>query len=168
MKRSVLIVAIASACSGVQVNVGTGPEEVDAGAGYDPAYTANCGVPDGPVHPYTTAEEATQLLTATTWVFCSGFSLDGSTQAGIVFDSDMIFHDVEGWGSDNTLVELAGTSANTWAMQQLSSGQIELLVTTEFTGNQLDEVWSLRFEDSPRKLLVAGASKLESLYAIAP
>jgi hypothetical protein len=166
MKRSLLIVAVASACTSVEVNVGSG---VDAGTGDQgyPTYAQNCGANDGPMQAYSTVEEATELLTATTWIYCSGGSIDGSTQAGIVFDSDMIFHDMDP-GSGDTLVARPAMSTNTWAIEQTSSGQIDLRVTTEYIpGNQLDEEWVPTFVDSPRKLLVTGASTL-TIYAIAP
>jgi hypothetical protein len=165
MKLSFLIVVTASACTITRVEVGSSEPGVDAGAqGDHPPYTVNCGMPDGPAHSYATADEAAQLLTAT-WIYCSGDVLDGSTQVGIAFGADQIFHDLEDLGS-GTYVELAGTSTNTWAV---ASAPVELLVTTEFSGNHLDEVWSPTFEDSPRKLLVtkAGASE-PSIYAIAP
>jgi hypothetical protein len=169
MKRSLVIVAVVSACTSAEVNVGSGPGG-DAGTGDQgyPAYAQNCGANDGPVHAYSTVEEAAELLTATTWIYCSGWSIDGSTQAGIVFGSDMIFHDVDELGSGDTLVARTAMSTNTWAIQQSSSGQIELRVTTEYIPeNQLDEAWLPTFVDSPRKLLVTGASTL-TIYAIAP
>jgi hypothetical protein len=160
MKRLLLVIVSASACT-VDVYVGNadGPT----------SYAASCAAPDGPVHPYATADEARQLLTAT-WIYCSGDDvLDGSTQVGIAFGSDMIFHDLEDVGS-GAYVEDAGTSDDTWAIEQASpSAHVELFVTTEFSGNQLDEAWSMTFEDSPRKVLVTRAGESEpSSYAIAP
>jgi hypothetical protein len=157
MKIWLPIVALASACTTSDVDVGESPE------GSDYAY---CAAPDGPTHSYATAGEAAALVTAT-WIYCSGDVLDGSTQVGIAFGADHIFRDLEDEGGGN-VVEVAGTSADAWAVAQ-SATRIELLVTTELSGNELDEVWSMTFEDAPRKLLVTRDGDSEpSIYAIAP
>jgi hypothetical protein len=172
MKLSLLVVASVSACSldNDVVSVGEAPNAPDANSGqdYDPSFAASCATPDGPVHAYATTDEAAQLLTAS-WAYCSGDVLNGSTQAGISFGSDGIYLDLEAWGSDNTLVAASGTSADTWALEQRAPNEVELLVTTAFSDNQLDEVWSVTFEDSPRKLIVQDRSEsFPSIYAIVP
>jgi hypothetical protein len=172
MKLTLLVVASMTACTlnNDVIPVGEAPNAPDAGTnsgeGYDPAFAANCAAPDGPVHAYTTAEEVAQLLTAQ-WAYCSGDVLNGSTQAGISFGSDGIYLDLEAWGSDNTLVTSAGTSADTWALDQVAANEVELLVTTAFSDKNLDEVWSVTFEDSPRKLIVKDQAESQpSIYAI--
>jgi hypothetical protein len=173
MKLSLLLVlAGVTACTldNEVISIGESPTGSDApDAGVNPqAFAANCAAPDGPVHAYSTAGEAAQLLTAQ-WAYCSGDVLNGSTQAGIAFGPDGIYLDLEAWGSDGALVTSTGTSADTWAVEQTASNEIELLVTTAFSDNSLDEVWTITFEDSPRKLIVQDRSEASpSIYAIIP
>jgi hypothetical protein len=172
MKLAVLVIAAStSACiiTNEAVPVGESSTSGDAAVPTPQDYAANCGSPDGPLHAYSTVDEAAQLLTGQ-WAYCSGDDvLNGSTQVGIELDADGIYFDLEVPGSDGALVAFSGYSADTWSLQQAAPNQVELLVTTAFSDDSLDEVWSVTFEDSPRKLIVQDQSEsLPSVYAIMP
>jgi hypothetical protein len=146
-----ILVLFASACG---AGVHSDPQEVGT--------PAECAIPDGPLHDYSTQAELNALIVGK-WAHCSGPNLMGSIERGIEFVAGGTYYVLVDDGEGGLTREPGFDGQGTWVGLQLTPTSVEFAWdNASHTG---DEGY-ITFEDQPRKFLLALADA--STYAEIP
>ncbi len=130
-----------------------------------PSPAAQCTSGTGVVRPYATASQARALLVGQ-WLFCSGPALGPTTQLGLEFTSDSRVRVIHSGPSGDTVSGGGFLFEASLELADLTSaeGPPKFQLTLHWSSGS-SVVYTLSFEDAPRRLVLTDVAGVRVTYA---